>query len=372
MRGFFFIYFQQPTLEYSTTYGTFGLSKDQTPASTTTYFIRDSNTTTMCVDTTMLVVTVNNQPNISARDTAICAGQSVDLSSLIFGTPQNTLEYGTAYGSYGLSKDQTPASTTTYFVRDSNKMTMCVDSTMLVITVNNQPNISARDTSIMLGEPVDLSTLLNQSPIGVLSFGQTFGTYRITNPVTATATMPFYIRDSVQNEVGCVDTAKVLITIPTVMLSMDDEDGNGHPDIEDPCSCFDPQNVVVSANGNTNVKLFHDFVVISNGGIGQTWQLDKINSGTVLQEDGTPFPIGQALNDLGGGAYRLDFWHQPDIGFNANFRRLSDGNVQTTGGSCDGQACLIIPTMSEWGVFIFGLLILNIGIFFVKVLQGIR
>ena len=217
----------------------------------------------------------------------------------------------------------------------------------------------------MLGQPVDLSTLLNQNGIGSLDFGTIFGTYGISNPVTATATMPFFIRDSIQNELGCVDTAKVLIIIPTVMLSMDDEDGDGSPDILDPCSCFDPQNVIVSANGNTNVKLFHDFVVITNGGIGQTWQLDNINAGAVLQKDGTPFPIGQPLNDLGGGVYRLDFWHRPDEGFNADFRRLSDGNIQTTGGSCDGQACLIIPTMSEWGLLIFGLLILNLGLMLV-------
>ena len=60
-----------------------------------------------------------------------------------------------------------------------------------------------------------------------------------------------------------------------------------------PCSCFDPENVVVSAGGTTNVVLFHDFVTIINGGIGQTWQLQIVNVGEVLKKDGTPYPIGQ-------------------------------------------------------------------------------
>ena len=60
--------------------------------------------------------------------------------------------------------------------------------------------------------------------------------------------------------------------------------------------------------------------------------------------------------DLGGGVYQLDLWHRPDTGFNATFRRLSDGTVTTTTSTCSSTACLIIPTMSEWGLLIFGLL----------------
>ncbi len=360
------------SFEYGATYGTYSAAilGTQTPLTDTIFFVRDSVQNTVgCADTSQINIVVENQPAITARDTAICKGQFINLSSLINETATNGFEYGATFGTYSAAilNNQTPLTDTIFFVRDSVQNAVgCADTSQINIVVENQPFITARDTSVMLGEPVDLSTLLNQNSIGNLDFGTIFGTYGIANPVTATATMPFYIRDSIQNEVGCVDTTKVLITIPTVNLSMADEDGDGHPDILDPCSCFDPQNVVESLSGNnTNVKLFHDFVVITNGGIGQTWQLNKINTGAVLQKDGTPFPIGETLNDLGGGVYRIDFWHRPDEGFNADFRRLSDNNIQTTGGSCDGQACLIIPTMSEWGLLIFGLLILNLGLMLV-------
>lgn len=87
-----------------------------------------------------------------------------------------------------------------------------------------------------------------------------------------------------------------------------------------------------------------------------------MNSGAVLNKDGTPIPTNTPLIDLGGGNYRLDLWHKPNVGFNATFRRLFDDHTQTVENSCDGTACLTIPTMSEWGLLIFGLLILNLGV----------
>lgn len=176
----------------------------------------------------------------------------------------------------------------------------------------------------------------------------------------------YFIRDSVQNAVGCVDTAKVTITIPVVGSSILDKDGDGIPDITDPCDCFDPENVVIAGNNTRTVQYFHDFVTITNGGIGQTWVLDMVNSGEVLNKDGTTMALNTPLTDLGGGVYRLDLWHRPDTGFDATFRRLSDNTIETTGNSCRGQSCVVVPTMSEWGLLIFGLLILNFSIFFMR------
>ncbi len=307
-------------------------------------------------------------PNITGRDTTICNGQSVDLSTLINGTPLHTLEYGNGnFGTYnlGTTASQSPMNTTTFFVRDSNTTTRCVDTAKIVVTVENQPLITARDTMTMLGEPVDLSSLLNEGVTGSLDFGFTLGNYGLANPVSAQDTM-YIIRDSVQNAVGCVDTAKVTITTPISNSSLVDKDGDGQADIADPCNCFDPENVVVENGSNRSVTFFHDFVTITNGGVGQTWVLATVNSGEVLMNNGSPIPMNTALNDLGGGIYRLDLWHRPDIGFNATFRRLNDNATETVGNSCGGNACITIPTMSEWSLLIFGLLVLNLGIFFVQ------
>lgn len=270
------------------------------------------------------------------------------------------MEYGTSFGIYDNSNIQTLVKTTTFFVRDSNRITNCSDTTKIIVTVNQQPNITGRDTTIMIGQSVDLSTLLNESILGSLDFGTMLGTYGLSNPISPITTQTYIIRDSIENNIGCKDTAKVVVNIPLANLSLVDIDGNGTPDITDPCNCFDPQNVRKSADGQTKVTLFHDFVIIHNGGIGQAWVLDVINAGAVLQKDGTPFSINTPLTDLGDGTYRLDFWHKPDIGFNASFRRLSDNATETIGNSCQEQACIIIPTFNQWGLLIFGLLILNL------------
>lgn len=311
-------------------------------------------------------LTKNNYINligsIDGRDTSICSGQTIDLSTLIKGTPLNNLEYGISFGNYRMPSIQTLFKTSTFFVRDSNTATMCVDTTKIMITIHEQPSITGRDTIVMIGQSINLSTLLNEPVLGTLNFGTVLGIYDLPNPIFPVTTQTFIIRDSIENDVGCKDTAKIVVNIPLVDLSLVDIDGNGTPDITDPCNCFDPQNVRKSADGQTKVTLFHDFVIIHNGGFGQTWILDVINTGAVLQKNGVPIPVNTPLTDLGGGAYRLDFWHKPNIGFNASFRRLSDNTTESIGNSCQEQACIIIPTFSQWGLFIFGLLVLNLGL----------
>ena len=309
-----------------------------------------------------------NKPlnNIMGRDTNICAGQSINLRTLVNGTPLNTLEYGNVFGTYGLTNAQSPtAAATTFFVRDSNTTTMCVDTAKIVVSVTPQPLITGRDTAVMLGQIVDLTNLINGSITGSLDFGATFGTYGLPNPITALPTT-YFIRDSVQNAVGCVDTAKVTISIPNVVTSIVDKDGDGNPDIDDPCNCFDPKNVVIQKGANRQVTLFHDFVTITNSGINQIWVLDGVNSGSILLQNGNPIPLNTPLKDLGGSTYRLDFWHQPNNGFNATFRRLSDNHTETISSSCDEQDCIIVPTMSKWSLVIFSLLIMNLSVFFVQ------
>lgn len=318
-----------------------------------------------CVKTATATI-FNTQPLITGKDTVICTGKLIELSTLLNGTPKNSLEYGTVFGTYGTSDDQRPM-TTTFFIRDSNTTTMCVDTAMIKVDVTSQPFITARDTTVMLGQTVDLSTLLNQPVTGSLDFGTTFGTYGLVNPITAQP-ITYFIRDSIQNAIGCVDTAQIKISIPEVTISLVDRDGDGNPDIADPCNCFDPENILLGSpnSHSTKLKLFHDFVTISNGGIDQIWVLDVVNSGAVLKKDSTIIPTNTPLIDLGGGNYQIDLWHKPNTGFNATFRRLIDGHTETVGNSCDGTVCSTIPTMNEWGLLIFGLLLLNLG------LMGVR
>src|SRR5690606_5877996 len=108
------------------------------PAQSTTYFVRDSNQITGCLDTAMIYVEVIPQPQVEGRDSSICEGSSVDLNSLLTGSILGTIMYGTVPGVY----DQTntlvsPTTTTTYYIRDSVEGTLCVDTTSLTMEVMN-------------------------------------------------------------------------------------------------------------------------------------------------------------------------------------------------------------------------------------------
>ena len=72
------------------------------------------------------------RPNIQGRDTSICMGQLVDLSSLVSGNIQGSLAFGlnTQYDSPTLVN---PLTSTIYLVRDSNTTSNCVDTSLIRI-----------------------------------------------------------------------------------------------------------------------------------------------------------------------------------------------------------------------------------------------
>lgn len=142
------------------------------------------------------------------------------------------------------------------------------------------------------------------------------------------------------------------------------------PSIYDPCSCTDPLNV---PNASGEVVRFHDYVEISDNA-GETWTYTALNSGNVLMQDGTAIPLNTTLTyNAITGRYRMDLYHNNGVGYNATFTRTSGGTL-TTGGSCSDclMASAPIPTMSQWGLFIFGLLIMNLSLFIVLRLKRIH
>lgn len=152
----------------------------------------------------------------------------------------------------------------------------------------------------------------------------------------------------------------IITTIPEEFCAVIND-----PRIYDPCSCTDPLNILDNARGE--IKYFHDFALIEDGP-GETWRLTSVNAGNVLDQLGNP--IGFNTNDAilvydpVTGTYRLDLYHIPAVGFNATFTRDRDGSQLTTGGSCDNPCDLVfVPTMNEWGLLIFGLLVLNLSLY---------
>ena len=139
------------------------------------------------------------------------------------------------------------------------------------------------------------------------------------------------------------------------------------PSIYDPCSCTDPMNVL---DNSGEVVLFHDYVEVSDIA-GEEWKFTAVNSGDVLNQNGTPIALNTTLTyNPVTGRYRMDLFHKNGIGFNLTVTRTSDSRTLSTGGSC--TSCLPIPTMSEWGLLIFCLLVLNLGLFLVLKLNHLK
>ena len=140
----------------------------------------------------------------------------------------------------------------------------------------------------------------------------------------------------------------------------------------DPCSCTDPRNCNV--NGTT---YFHDTLTITaggNSGLTITAATGATNffiavpcfgGGLTNIPPGTPIPE----SPVGSGEYKIEFWRPSGI---VPTLSVVESGVTTTVPAntfqpiCTMEACVPIPTMSQWGLLIFTLLIMNLSIFFVR------
>lgn len=165
-------------------------------------------------------LTITPIPSITGRDTAICLGQSVDLSTLLSGDTINTLEFksdGGTFSSSGRVISPAMVGNFTYFVRDSSTITNCSDTARIIINVVAQPNITGRDTTICEGELVDLRILLTGDTSNVLEYATTFGVFsQAANPVSpAIGLNTYYVLDS-SSVAMCADTAQIQIMVDDI------------------------------------------------------------------------------------------------------------------------------------------------------------
>ncbi|MEM6963967.1 MAG: HYR domain-containing protein [Bacteroidota bacterium] len=123
-------------------------------------------------------------------------------------------------------------------------------------------------------------------------------------------------------------------SVPTI--SQVDVDGDGIPDITDPCDCDDPQNL-----SNMGTVFFYDFVTITSSP-GEIWEIANVVSGALYQSDlTTQFGVGTVIPEIAPGVYQLEFWTETLVGFSAEF------NIQgaplamplTVGSICDAAVC---------------------------------
>jgi hypothetical protein len=148
----------------------------------------------------------------------------------------------------------------------------------------------------------------------------------------------------------------------TATISNDDADGDGTPDITDPCDCTDPLNpdpAVVTGPGGGEV--FHELVTVTSG-IGETWNMDATTTGA-LDATGIALVLPAAMTEVSPGVYTIDFYHEITVGYAGDF---SNGTATLNIANACTVSCLsTVPTLGEWGLIIFTLLMLNTAILFV-------
>ena len=142
----------------------------------------------------------------------------------------------------------------------------------------------------------------------------------------------------------------------------------------DPCSCEDPQNTTVGG-----VFLFHDILTVTSSPNRSIWL--SVNDGEFRDANNQPLAAGALpTSNPGGnasgigtgtliletstpGTYQLDFYHRENIAATISY---TDGSTTKVFVSSSCAPCVVadpIPTMSQWGLLIFGLLVLNLGVF---------
>ena len=146
----------------------------------------------------------------------------------------------------------------------------------------------------------------------------------------------------------------------------------------DPCSCTDTRNCDVSG-----VIYFHDTLTVTAGGatgLAITAAVGATDFHTAVPCFGgasTIIPTGTTIPETpaGSGIYKIEFWRPS--GTTPTLSAIQAGITTAVPAStfqpvCFQADCVVavtadpIPTMGEWGLMIFGLLIMNLGVFFVQ------
>ncbi len=169
------------------------------PNTTTTYTVT-SNANNQCSTTDTVTVTV--RPYVSttiSRDTTICRGQSVNLT--VSGGTSRTWSNGATATTITV----TPLATTTYTVT-SNASNQC--STIDTVTVTVRPYVSttiSRDTTICMGQSVNLAISGGTS--------HTWNTGATTNSITVSpnTTTTYTVTSNANNQCSTTDTVTVTV-----------------------------------------------------------------------------------------------------------------------------------------------------------------
>lgn len=164
---------------------TTGANVSANPSQTTSYMV--IGTSAGCVDTSYVTLVVNTPPTITHTGNAsICAGNSAVLQA----TGASNLIWSPATGldvTSGNLVNASPSQTTTYTISGSSNG--CLETSQVMVTVNNLPNVTATSTaSICVGQNTNLTAngALTYSWSPSTGLNQSTGTTVIASPASST------------------------------------------------------------------------------------------------------------------------------------------------------------------------------------------
>ena len=190
------------------------------PATTTTYYLTETTTSTGCSKSNNVTIKVKPVPTVNAgRDTAICNGSSVNIgSAAIAGNSYSWTSNPAGYTSSSASPTVKPGSTMTYYLKQS--IGTCSKSDSVVITVNPLPAaLTGTSTAICSGDSVSIGA----SPVTGNKYSWTSNpsgySDTTSNPKVSPAATTTYTLTETISATGCNKSSNVNIKVnpvPTV------------------------------------------------------------------------------------------------------------------------------------------------------------
>jgi hypothetical protein len=196
------------------------------PTVTTTYYLKETITSTGCSKTDSVVITVNTVKVSAGGNHTICSGSSITLGgSSVSGISYSWSSSPAGYSANSSNPSASPKVKTTYLVIATDAISGCSGADSAVITVNPIPNaVTGISQAVCAGSPVSLGTTATSG--NTYSWISKPGGYSsiVSNPTVAPkVTTTYYLTETI-TATGCSKTDSVKITtipLPNAAWSMD-------------------------------------------------------------------------------------------------------------------------------------------------------
>ncbi|MEM6317577.1 MAG: SdrD B-like domain-containing protein [Bacteroidota bacterium] len=207
--------------------GSSPLTNSVSPTVTTRFYVRKVTDAHGCPDVDSTLITVQPVPDLATTNQTVCAGISVNLSTLVTDNATGTDGTITYHGSLAdaqtgvnnLGSNLTPIATTKYYIRKETTTGSCVDIDSLIITLQPLPNLVTTDLTICAGTSTDLNDRVtdNNNTTGSQTFFLSMadlnaGSNLQSNPVSPTNTTKYYVR-KITTTGSCQDVDSLTITV---------------------------------------------------------------------------------------------------------------------------------------------------------------